>query len=278
LQHMNSLLRVLHGHALGDFEPKRTRRHKGSAEYVADLLNELLTEELTGRQIDANEYRLVAARQLLLPFCSLLRRVSKNVRPELDDKVAVLGNLHEIRCTEPAELRMIPAYLRLESCQLLRRQVNDRLVDEANLVALERAPEVIFQDGVIPGFLPHFRQKHLDPIRTAALGAVHGDFRFFQQILRIVLAPGHDRDAGRRRERDLLAGNLDRRTQSAPYALGDHRELARLVLGYQQNCELIATDPRQRVLRADMAHQAPRHREQQTVSDDQAERGVDVLE
>ena len=65
----------------------------------------------------------------------------------------------------------------------------------------------------------------------------------------------------------LIGERSERRMRSASAASSCGR-----LLGEQQDRELVAADARQRVLRPEMALQAARHREQQAVADDEAER------
>src|SRR5690606_7382070 len=175
IENVHGLLRILHGHRFSDLEPQRTGRHEGAAENVANLLYEILTEKLPARDVDADEQRVFAARQLLLPFRSLLGCVHQHVGAELDDEIAALGDWHEIRRTEQPELRVLPARERLKASQLLRRKRNDRLIEDADLAPLERTPQIALENDAVVPLLAHLGQEHLDPIRAAALGAVHGD-------------------------------------------------------------------------------------------------------
>ena len=73
-------------------------------------------------------------------------------------------------------------------------------------------------------------------------------------------------------------GDLDRRAQRAAHPLGEPGEILRALLGDKQDGELVAADAGQRIVRPEMALQPARHRQQQAVADDEAERDVDALE
>ena len=86
-----------------------------------------------------------------------------------------------------------------------------------------------------------------------ALGAQHGDLALAHQILRRRLrAVMHD-DADRGGEDDFLGADLHRRAERAAHALGKRGHLMRVGLGDQQDGELIAAEPCQRVLRVQVA-------------------------
>ncbi len=79
-------------------------------------------------------------------------------------------------------------------------------------------------------------------------------------------------------EHDLLACDLDRRTQRAANALGVSGELGDGLLGQEQDGEAITADARQRIVGSDMALQATGNGQQETVAEHEAERRVRVLE
>ena len=119
--------------------------------------------------------------------------------------------------------------------------------------------------------------EDLDAVGAGALGAQHGKLAFAQHVLRRLLAVMHD-DADRGGEDDLLGADLHRRAERAPDPLGERRHVMRVALGDEQDGELVAAEPRERVLRVEMTAEPPAEREQHAVADHQAEALVHVLE
>ena len=278
IENFDGLFGIFHDQRFGDLETQRPLRHQIAAEDVPYLLNELGPEKLAARHVDADEQRPVRAWQLLLPDGGVAGGAHQHVRAELDDEFGFLRDRHEGRWVHHAVLGVIPADQRLESRQLLGREVDDRLIKHAQLVLLEGFPQIALDRHPVVADAAHLWPENLDPVDAAAFGPVHRDFGFLQEIVRVFLVAVVDRDADRAGEHDILAGDLDGRSQRAADALGQRRKICRRLLGRKQQRELVAADPRQSILRTNMALHAPRRGQQQAVADDEPERGVDALE
>ena len=92
---------------------------------------------------------------------------------------------------------MIPAHQRLDAEQLPLRQVDDRLELEEELVALERAIDVLLEAQPLAQLLLHARLEHDEARLAGCLRVVHRDVGVAQQLLGVVagLREG-DADAG----------------------------------------------------------------------------------
>ncbi len=277
-ENLGRLLGILHHEAFGDLQTQRALGYDVAPQNVTDLLDQVLAEDLAAGDVDAHEERILLTRQLALPARGLVRGTQEHVRAEPHDEVGLLGQRYEIVGAHEPELGMLPAHQRLESRQLLGGQVDDRLVEHADLVLGERLAQIALQRDAVVAVGAHIGPEDLDSVGAAALGAVHGNLGLLVEIEMTGLAPVVDGDAERARQHDLLAGDLDGRAQRSAHALCQGRKLLRAMVGGQQDCELIAADPPQRVLGAEMALQPASDRQQQAVADDQAERHVDALE
>ena len=70
----------------------------------------------------------------------------------------------------------------LKARELLGRQVDDRLVEDLELV-LARAPaQIAFERDALVAVGAHLGREDLDAIGTAALGAAHGDLGLLEQV------------------------------------------------------------------------------------------------
>ena len=95
--------------------------------------------------------------------------------------------------------------------------------------------------------------RHSDAVGAATFCPEHGDLAFAQEVLCRRLHAVIDDNADRGGEHDLLAADLHRRAQCAAHALGKRGDLARVWVRDHENGELVAAEPRQRVLRIQMA-------------------------
>ena len=223
LEDLGRLLGILHHQALGDLQAQRALGHDVAAEDVADLLDEVLTEDLPARDVDGYEQRPLLARQLTLPARCLVRGAQEDVRAEAHDEIRLLGDGDEVVRAHQAALGMLPAHQRLEAGQLLGRQVDDRLIEDLDLVLRQRLAQVALQRDAVVAVGAHLRTEDLDAVGAAALGAVHGDLGLFVEVEvtgRLAIVDG---DADRSGQHDFLPGDLDRGAQRTPYALGERR-------------------------------------------------------
>ena len=173
---------------------------------------------------------------------------------------------------------MLPAHERLEADEALVRERDDRLIEHREPALIDGAAQIALDGNALVLLAAHLRREDLDAIGAGALRPVHGRLGFAQKLAGVRLALVRGGNADRAGEDDLLARDLDRRAQRAAQALGQHGELARVVLGGNEDRELIAADARERVARIERALQATGDREQQAVADDEAERAVHALE
>src|SRR5262249_44521241 len=160
------------------------------------------------------------------------------VRADLDDEIALLSDRYEFGGIEEAQPRVLPAHQRLEPRQLFGREIDDRLIQDAELLFLERLSELGLDGGAVVDLAAELLAENLDAVGARPLGAVHGDLRFPQEILPARYVRVENGDADRARQHDFLAGDLDRRAQAAPDAFGLHGKLARRLVGDHENDEL----------------------------------------
>ena len=155
--------------------------------------------------------------------------------------------------------------------------LDHRLIEDAELVALERPPQARLELESRHQALVHRLVE--DGVARAALGlrAVHGDVGVAHDVLRRAI--GRDEgDADARRDVDLTAVDLERRRQRLVQPLGHDRGAVHVADVVEQQRELVAADARDGVARPQRRLQALRDRHQQAVADKVAERVVDELE
>ena len=123
-------------HVLGSF-PAGSRQSVAHAARQGFLsgMNEILLLELTRRQIDGNPQ---IRETRFLPKLGLRAGRSQHPLADRDDQPGVLGHRNELERRDRAETRMVPAQQRLDSVAPATGQLDDRLVDDAQLLVVER--------------------------------------------------------------------------------------------------------------------------------------------
>ena len=149
--------------------------------------------ELARRQVDAQVDRHV--RPGSAPGGRLRAGSVKHDAAQRHDEARLLGGLDEVGGRQPAASRVIPANERLHLDRRPRAQVEDRLVDDGELVALDRATQLRLEFEAGPGPVAH-RRLVQDVSRLAGgLRRVHGHIRAGQDVLRVADVGIHHRDA-----------------------------------------------------------------------------------
>ena len=171
----------------------------------------------------------------------------------------------------------LPAEQRLDSDDREVRERDDRLVFEPELIALERAAQIVLHPQARDRPAAHALVEHLVPGAASVLGPVHRRVRVADQLIRALPAGGErDPDAGRD---EMLASREHERTRER--SRDPLRGVDRVALGgdvLEQDSELIAPESRHRVAPAQRMLEARRRGRQQLVSDVMAEAVVDQLE
>ena len=141
-----------------------------------------------------------------------------------------------------------------------------------------RAAQVGLQRQAVALARAHRRLEHLDAVAADALGVIHRQLGVLQHVFLALRLPVGEREPDRRGEQDLAVVEGDRRAQRLADRVGERRDARRLALGEDQQAELVAAEPRQRILRLEQPAEAAREREQDRVADRHADGIVHLLE
>ena len=171
-QHLRGVLGVLHHQRLGQLELERAAGEPGARQHGAQIVDQIVAQQLARRHVDAGEHRL-AQRGRCAASRELARGALQHEQAEIDDQPDLLGDADELRRRHPAHLRMIPARQRLEAGDRAILQAHDRLVEDGDLLALERAAQLGFQRQPVGLARPHRRLEQLDAVAADALGVIH---------------------------------------------------------------------------------------------------------
>ena len=154
-----------------------------------------------------------------------------------------------------------------------RLEVEDRLVDEEQLVAGDRLAQVGLQrEPVVRGDV-HLVAELGVAVAAGALGLVERDVGVAQQVAGRLAVAGGDADARGDGHRAAGRAEVERLAQHGEDARGHQ-----LGLALDEHDELVAAEAADRVAVAQHAADPPGHRAQQLVAHGVAERVVDPLE
>jgi hypothetical protein len=175
-----------------------------------------------------------------------------------------------------------PAQQRLRTDDPAAVQLDDGLVEQDELVALQGVLEVGFEGEPLHGVVAHGRLEQPPAVGALTFGVVHRDVGVAQQVLGELVAGLRlrraDRDADAGPHRQLPALDQDRLGQAVQHALGDGDGLRRHREPVEQDHELVPAEPGDQVARADAVEQALGDHHEQPVAGVVAERVVDRLE
>ena len=167
---------------------------------------------------------------------------------------------------------MGPARQRLEPGNFARLQIDQRLIGQFELVAVERAAQLGLDREAAPRracFLG------LIDLRLAhRLGLLDRELRLAEQFLGL-LAARHQRHPDRTFDADLELAQPERRGHHVLDALGRGKRIGHPAAQPDQHAELIAPGARQHVAGAQGGNQPPRKGDQQFVAGEAAHRFVD---
>jgi len=263
--------------ALGELELEELGAQPGFDQRRAYHRDELARLELLRRDVHRDAEAREAQR---LPARALLARLAQHPLADRHDELRVLGDRQELARQHRAELRVLPAQQRLGADHAAAQHVDDRLVAEHELAALERLAQPLLA-GDAPDVLGAAggRPPAGDPVAPGLLGLVHRRVGALQELLGVaaVVREAGDPDAGRDR---LLRGALDRQrlAQQAEHLLGDAQRVLVVDQVGNEDRELVAAQTRAGVALAQAASDALRGEAQQRVARQVAERVVHALE
>ena len=177
-----------------------------------------------------------------------------------------------------AELRVVPAQQHFQPDDAARFQIDLRLVDQAQFLALDGLAQRGVQQHLLEGFFGHVLAVEAESVAALLFGAVHRRIRVAHQHIRglSVLRVHADTQAGAHRNFVPIEG--DRQAQGADDFFRDGRDILGDGHVFQHHQELIAADASDRVILTQDIAQALRRGGQQAVSRFVAEAVIDVLE
>ena len=90
LQHLRGMLGIFHHQRLGEFELERAARETCARNHGAQIVDQVLPQQLPRRHVDADEDRIALAHGAL-PDAELARGALEHEHAEIDDQADLLG-------------------------------------------------------------------------------------------------------------------------------------------------------------------------------------------
>src|SRR5690606_26847269 len=166
---------------------------------------------------------------------------------DLQDQVRLLGERDEVRRVDEAALREVPAHQRLGAGDPPGLHVVLRLIVQAQLVALEGAPQLALQHQALDRRRAHLARVELVAVAAGFLGPVERGVCVADQVDDVVGVARVERDADAGGHEDLLAMRLewlaDRAQQPVRETRGLVGELAHVRRARDEDGELVAGEP-----------------------------------
>ena len=181
-----------------------------------------MAQQLARRDVDADEQRIALA-QGALPGAELPGGALEHEQAKLDDQPGLFGDGDEFGGRHPAQFRMVPARQRLEAGDGAVVEPHDRLVEDGDLVALDRAAQIGFDRQPVGLARAHRRLEHFDAVAAAALGVIHRELGVLEHLFAALRLAVAERHADRAGQENLAVVERDRRAQRAADGFGDAR-------------------------------------------------------
>src|ERR1035437_2155120 len=126
---------------VGDLEAEAGGLYAGPAQDFRDMLDQLAIGKLTGGEVHRDsDMRPVAV--VGVPSGGLSARLAEDPPAQLEDEAALFGDRDELRGREQTALGVLPADQGLDAFDLAVGDRHDRLVEQPQLFAFDRAAQL----------------------------------------------------------------------------------------------------------------------------------------
>src|SRR5262249_20007503 len=197
---------------------------------------------------------------------------------EFDNQAGMLRNRNETPWRYFALDGMNPARQRLDADQLLAAWIDDRLIDDVQLLISDRLTERAFQQFAVREIGVHRGIVDARPVAAFVLGAIERHIGVTQDVAGVLDAAIDHRDADRRDDIDAMSVEDERRANDAENAFCDRLQRIAVRSAGHNDGEFIAAEPSDQVVVIDDLAQSLGDIDNELIADMVAERVVDVLE
>src|SRR5439155_2146006 len=249
---------------LRHLEPQVARGQIGLFERRPDDGADPGSRKLAPREVDPGD-EVLGQDALAPPAGGLRTGLAQDVLAEREDEAGRLGDGDEaVRRHEPAP-RGVPAEQRLDPDDVAVLEVDLGLVMQRELIALETEPKLVLEAQQLPELAGHVVAEELVPAAARLLRRVHRDVRVANQLFALAGTARVEGDADARADHELAPGDPDRLLEREKQPLRDADGMG-LVRSVEQERELVAAEPGERVARAARLREALGNRLEQLVA------------
>ncbi len=241
------------------------------------VIEQVGLDQLGGRDVDGDEDRFGGAIGAL-PDAKLAAGLIQHGAADVTDHAGLLGKPDETLGRQQAEVRMAPAHQRLEAREMHVGKAGDGLVVNFDLVALDGAAQFLLEDDQLGAVILHRRIEQLDRARAVALGFVECDGRVLHDLLGGHGGIAQVRKTNRGGEEIFLVVERDRAGYRFQKRFGEVPGIPRLNIFMEQNGELVAGQPGNRIGVAGFGLQPAANHGKQRIARIMAHRVIDHLE
>ena len=242
-----------------------------------DGRDEIRHRELARRQVDAH-HEVARRRVAALPLADLLARGLEHPAADRQDEARLLGERDERQRRHDAAGRVEPAQERLHADDPAGRELDDRLVVEPELGAVDGAPQVVLERRPVDGLGVHLGVEQDRRPDRVELRAVERDLRLLEQVAGVRDDGPPDREPEARADVHLAAAEVERLRDGGLDPRRDPLRLADAAHRAEEDAELVGAQPRDGVGGARRGEQPPADLDQQQVARVVAQALVDDLE
>ena len=269
--------RPLHEPALGDLEGERRGRQARLVEDRPDRCDEVVLLELAGGQVDADLE--VGELEPELPFARLAARLAEDPATHRHDVAGLLGQIDELHRHEQRPIRELPADERFEPDDGPGRELDDRLVVEAQLAALVDAAEEGSEVAPRRRLRPERGTEELGPAARRGLRGVHRDVGVAEEVVGRLAVGAAERDADAGGDHRRRVAQVERLAEGVGQADGDRQGAFLVPDVVEEDGELVAAEAGRGVARPERGGDPHRRgRDEDVVAARVAEGVVEDLE
>ena len=267
-------------HRLGDLEHEPVRLQAAAAQRARDRAREPWRREVARGHVDVHGRRgeLGVVGEDAAPVRELAAGEHEDLRAERHGEPRRLGGGEELRGGEQAVVGVLPAHERLDGGDRAGRQVEDRLVVQAQLAVGERAAQALLDLRGVQQAPAHALRRELRPRAAALARAGRRDRRGPQDLGHGRRAALGQHDADARRHRQLAPAGEHRLGERGADALGHVERVAVGRDAGQQHGEVVAGEAPGGRVRGEHALQARTDADEHLVAGAVAEAVVELAE
>ena len=142
---------------------------------------------------------------LLVPDVQLAAGLVDHPVADINDHAGLLGNRQKLVRRQQAARRVLPAQQRFEANDRPARRAVLRLIEQTQLVAIQRLPQVVIKLQLRLRQRVHGRLEEVVAVAAVVLGVIHRGVGVKHQLALVLAITGINGDADTQRHHQLVA-------------------------------------------------------------------------